>query len=114
MATNKQLVKALAAAKATPSRTVKPPPGFAANANMTGHTTNALGDACPTKKWKPDGRWMFVTKQYCKTCNNMVNHILADCPELEGNEHIKAEMAAVKARKRGKRVTIKGETNAGE
>merc|ERR1711923_481888 len=88
-ATNKQLVKALAAAKAAPTGAVKPPPGFAADANLTGHAQNSLGETCPTKKWKPDGRWQFVNRQYCKTCNNTVSHLPADCQELPGNEHIK-------------------------
>ena len=54
-ATNKQLVKALAAAKAAPATGVRPPPGFT-NANLTGHAQNSLGESCPTKKWRPDGR----------------------------------------------------------
>jgi hypothetical protein len=84
-ATNKKLVAALAAAKQG-GRNVNPPPGFAADANMTGHSLNALGDLCPTKKFCPNGRWQFVTKQFCKTYNNMVNHVPADCSELPGNE----------------------------
>ena len=70
--TNKRLVSALAAAKQGGGVTTTPP-GFAANANMTGHSLNGLGESCPTKKWRPDGRWQFINKQFCKTCNNMVN-----------------------------------------
>ena len=107
-ATNKQLVKALTAAKAAPPTAGRPPPGFAADANLTGHAQNSLGETCPTKKWKPDGRWNFVNLQYCKTCNNMVYHLPADCKELPGNEHIKAEIAASR-RKRAKKVGFKGQ-----
>ena len=79
---------------------VNPPPGFAADTNLTGHSLNSLGNSCLTKKWRPDGRWEFVTSQYCKTCNNMVKHIPADCPELPGNEKIKEEIAKIRAKKR--------------
>ena len=47
-ATNKRLVEALAAAKRG-GGTPGPPPGFAADANMTGHSLNSLGNSCPTK-----------------------------------------------------------------
>ena len=99
---NKKLVAALAAAKQG-GRNINPPPGFAADANMTGHSLNALGDSCPTKKWRPDGRWNFVASQFCKTCNNMVKHVPADCPELPGNEKIKEEMARIRASKKARR-----------
>ena len=105
-ATNKKLVAALAAAKQG-GRAPNPPPGFTADANLTGHSLNSLGDSCPTKKWRPDGRWQFVTNQYCKTCNNMVKHVPADCPELLGNEKIKEEMAKYRARKRANHVAKK-------
>ena len=80
---------------------------------MTGHSLNALGDSCPTKKWKPDGRWQFVTKQFCKSCNNMVNHIPSDCPELPGNEKIKAEMQQLRARKQEQRRKKKADASEG-
>ena len=67
---------------------------------MTGHSLNALGDSCPTKKWRPDGRWQFVKQQFCKTCNNMVKHIPADCPELLGNKKIKEEMERARAKRK--------------
>ena len=111
-ATNKRLVEALAAAKRGGGSTPAPPPGFAANANMTGHSLNSLGTSCPTKKWKPDGRWQFVTKQFCKTCHNMVHHIPSDCPELPGKEKIKEEMQQVRARKQEQRRKKRGETAA--
>ena len=95
-------MSALAAAKAAPATSVRPPPGFT-NANLPGHAQNSLGETCPTKKWRPDGRWQFVNKQYCSTCNKVVNHIPKDCPELPGNEDIKAEMEARYAKKRAKR-----------
>ena len=108
-ATNKKLVTALAAAnrgRGTPA----PPPGFSPDANLTGHNLNSLGDSCPTKKWKPGGRWQFITKQFCKTCNNMVNYIPTDCPELPGNESIKAEMQQLRARKQKQRRRKKTES----
>ena len=108
-ASNKQLVAALAAAKQG-GRNVNPPPGFAADANMTGHSLNALGDSYPPKKWRPDGRWNFVTSQYCKTCNNMVKHVPADCPELPGSENIKEEMARIRAQKKSQRSKKSGAT----
>ena len=69
--TNKKLVAALAAAKQG-GRNVNPPPGFAADANMTGHSLNALGNSCPTKNFRPNSRWQLVTKQFCKTCNTLL------------------------------------------
>ena len=62
-ATNKQLVKALAAAKAAPATNVRPPPGYT-SANLTGHAQNSLGESCPTKKWRLEGRRQFMNKQY--------------------------------------------------
>ena len=96
------LVSALAAAKQG-GRNINSPPGFAADANLTGHSLNAFGDSCPTKKWRPDVRWMFVKQQYRRTCNNMVKHIPADCPELTGNEKIKEEMERARAKKKAQR-----------
>ena len=84
-------------------RNINPPPGFAADANLTGHSLNALGDSCPAKKWRPDGRWQFVTRQFCKTCNNMAKHIPVDCPELPGNEKIKEEMMKARTKRRALR-----------
>ena len=111
-AANEKLVAALELAqrqgKATP-----PPPGFQNDANMTGHALNSLGQSCPTKKWKPDGRWMFVTRQYCKTCNNMVMHVPPDCPELPGNENIKAEMEQIRAKKQAQRRKKQNEASEG-
>ena len=98
-ATNKKLVAALAAAKQS-GRNTNPPPGFAADANLTGHSLNSLGESCRTKKWRPDSRWQFLNQQFCKTCNNMVKHIPADCPELPGNKKIKEEMVRARAKRR--------------
>ena len=98
-ATNKKLVAALAAAKQS-GRNTNPPPGFAADAELTGHSLNSLGESCPTKKWRPDSLWQFLNQQFCKACNNMVKHIPADCPELPGNEKIKEEMVRARAKRR--------------
>ena len=112
-ATNKQLVNALAATKQG-GRNTNPPPGFAADANMTGHSLNALGVSCPTKKFNSNSRSNFVTKQFCKTCNNMVHHIPANCPELPGNEAIKKQMEEYKARQKARRQKKNGEEGAKE
>ena len=113
IATNKQLVKALAAAKATASSAIKPPPGFS-TADLTGHAQNDFGETCPTRKWSPEGRWQFVNQQYCKGCKNMVKHVPKDFPLLPGNEHIKAEMEARKERYRKRKYTRQGGGKAGE
>ena len=106
-ATNKKLVAALAAAKQG-GRNVNPPPGFVADAHMTGHSLNGLGDPCPTQKFRPNGRWQFATKQFCKTCNLMVNHVPADRLELPGNEKIKEEMVKYRAKKLEQRTKKSG------
>ena len=110
-ATNKKLVTALAAAKQG-GRATNTPPGFAANANLTGHSINALGDSCPTKKYRQDSRWNFVSRQFCKTCNNMVAHIPTDCPELPGNEAIKEELVKYRANRKSRKKN--GAAAAGE
>ena len=102
--TNRQLVAALAA-KSNSTPAIRSPPGFtpAASQDMTGHFTNSTGQSCPTKKWKADGRWQFITRQFCKGCNGSVNHIPTDCPELPGNEAIKAEMQERRAKRNASR-----------
>jgi hypothetical protein len=96
-ATNAILVAALAA-KTT--RTVTPPPGFAAPAtgttNTTGHAVNTAGVACPTKKFK--GMTSWVVPQHCTICGKADQwHIPANCLEAPQNATLKAKILARRA-----------------
>ena len=77
---------------------------------MTGHHTNSTGNSCPTKKWQTDGRCQFVSKQFCKNFDNMVNHIPGECPQLPGNEAIKAEMEKHRANRKARQARRAAET----
>ena len=110
--TNGILVAALAS-KTTGTPPARTPLGLAppTSPDMTGHHTNASGNSCPTRKYSADGRWNFVTKQFCQKCNNMVSHVPANCPQLPGNEHIKVEMERYRA-KRAARVAARAAARA--
>jgi len=116
-ATNAILVAALANRTTatpsawTPSARTPPAPALPTAPDMTGMHTNSNGDSCPSKKWSAEGRWNFVEKQFCKNCNNMVNHVPANCPQLPGNEHIKLEMERYRA-KRTARVATRAAARA--
>ena len=55
-------MNALAAEKTT--STVQPPPSFYSTANLSSHAQKTMGETCSAKKWKSDGHWQFVSKEY--------------------------------------------------
>jgi hypothetical protein len=98
-ATNKKLVDQLAVALASCARLPPgmgaipaPTPAPPAPTEITGHTLNSAGVACPATFNPKVKRWYFVTTQECKTCGKKTSHTPENCLELPQNAERKARM----------------------
>jgi hypothetical protein len=98
-ATNKKLVDQLAVALASCARLPPgmgaipaPTPAPPAPTEITGHTLNSAGIACPATFNPRAKRWYFVTPQECKTCGKKTSHTPENCLELPQNAERKAKM----------------------